>query len=144
MGEAMAFLRGGAELGFGSLVDPEGWLARLGIPGSVLPSAELLDAATLMENVSLARQTFKEDAAKHPLLSERAAALADLRHLATAIRRAVLPNGEINDDASPQLKRIRAGLVQARRKSSVRWRAFCAGAASLPEKTTSRCATNAS
>ena len=42
VGEAMAFLRGGAELGFGSLVDPEGWLARLGIPGSVLPSAELL------------------------------------------------------------------------------------------------------
>ena len=116
VGEAMAFLRGGAELGFGSLVDPEGWLARLGIPGSVLPSAELLDAATLMENVSLARQTFKEDAAKHPLLSERAAALADLRHLATAIRRAVLPNGEISDDASPQLKRIRAGLVQAREK----------------------------
>ncbi len=116
VGEAMGFLRGGAELGFGSLVDPEGWLARLGVPGSVLPSTELLDAATLMENVSLAQQTFKEDAAKHPLLSERAAALADLRHLATAIRRAVLPNGEISDDASPQLKRIRAGLVQAREK----------------------------
>jgi DNA mismatch repair protein MutS2 len=116
VGEAMVFLRGGAELGFGSLVDPEGWLARLGIPGSMLPSAELLDAATLMENVSLARQTFKEDAAKHPLLSERAAALVDLRHLSTAIRRAVLPNGEISDDASPQLKRIRAGMAQAREK----------------------------
>ena len=69
-----------------------------------------------MEAVSAVRQTFTEeqDAAKHPLLSERAAALADFRHLSTAIRRAVLPNGEISDDASPQLRRIRGGLVQAR------------------------------
>jgi DNA mismatch repair protein MutS2 len=114
--EAIAYFRGGSELGFGSLVDPEEWLARLAIPASVLSSAQLLEAATLTEAVSFVRQTFQADLGKHPLISERAAALADLRYHSTAIRRAVMPNGEIGDDASPQLKRIRGGLVQAREK----------------------------
>ncbi len=114
--EAVARVRVGSELGFGSLSDPEAWLGRLAMPGSVLSSAELLDTASLVETVTGLRQTFKGEAAKYPLLAGRAAALADLRHLGTAIRRAVLPNGEISDDASPQLKRIRAGLAQAREK----------------------------
>jgi DNA mismatch repair protein MutS2 len=114
--EAIDYLRGGSELGLGALADPEDWQPRLSVPESVLSSAELLAAATLMDAVSAVRQTFtgEQDAAKHPLLSDRAAALADFRHLSTAIRRAVMPNGEISDDASPQLRRIRVGLVQAR------------------------------
>src|SRR5271163_318495 len=114
--EAVAYLRAGSELGFGSLSDPEQWLARLGIPASALSSADLLDVASLADTVFGVRQTFKGEAAKFPRLSESAAALADLRHLSTAIRRAILPNGEISDDASPQLKRIRAGISQARDK----------------------------
>ena len=118
MNEAIGYLRGGSELGFGSLADPGDWLPRLSVPESVLSSAELLAAATLMDAVSAVRQTFtgEQEAAKHPLLTDRAAALADFRHLSTAIRRAVMPNGEISDDASPQLRRIRVGLVQAREK----------------------------
>jgi DNA mismatch repair protein MutS2 len=114
--EAVAYLRAGSELGFGSLADPEQWLARLALPASVLSIAELLDVASLAETVHGVRQAFKGDAAKYPRLAERAAALADLRHLSTAIRRAIHPNGEISDDASPQLKRIRAGIAQARGK----------------------------
>jgi DNA mismatch repair protein MutS2 len=114
--EAVAYLRSGSELGFGSLADPEGWLARLVVPALVLASAELLDAVSLIETLTGLRQTFKGSAAKFPLLAERAAALPDLRHLSTAIRRAVLPNGEISDDASPQLKKIRAGIAHAREK----------------------------
>jgi len=117
--EGVAYLRAGSELGFGSLADPETWLARLAIPASMLSalsSAELLDAASLMDTVAAVRQTFKGEAAEYPRLAERAAALADFRHISTAIRRAVLPNGEISDDASPQLKRIRVGMGQARDK----------------------------
>ncbi len=114
--EAVEYLRGGSELGFGSLADPDAWLGRLAIPALVLSSAELLDAASLIDNVEAVKQTFKGEAAKYPRLAARAAALADLRHLSAAIRRAVLPNGEISDDASPQLKRIRAGIGQAREK----------------------------
>jgi len=114
--EAVAYLRAGSELGFGSLADPQGWLARLVVPNSVLSSAELLEAASLMETAGGVRQTFKGEGAKYPRLAESAKALADFRQLSSTIRRAVLPNGEISDDASPQLKRIRAGLIQAREK----------------------------
>ena len=114
--EAVGWLRGGAELGFATLADPEPWLARLGIPGSVLSSAELLDAASLAEAVTSVRQAFRDDAAKFPRVAERAASLPDFRPLSSAIRRAVLPNGEISDDASPQLKRIRGSIAQSREK----------------------------
>jgi len=114
--EAVAYLRRGSELGFGSLADPETWFARLAVPASVLSVGELLDATSLIELANAVRQTFKEDAAKHPQLSARAAALADLRHLTAAIRHAILPNGEISDDASPQLRRIRTGIAQGRDK----------------------------
>jgi DNA mismatch repair protein MutS2 len=114
--EAVAYLRGGSELGFGSLADPEGWLERLAAPGSVLSPAEILDAASLMDTAWGIRQTFKGNEGKHTRLAERAAALADFRALSAMIRRAVLPNGEISDDASAQLRRIRTGLAQAREK----------------------------
>ena len=145
MREAIAYLRAGSELGFGSLADPEAWLARLAVPGSVLSSAELLDAASLTETVIGVRQTFKSEAAKYPRLAERAAALADFRPLSTAIRRAVLPNGEISDDASPQLRRIRAGMRAGAREDSALARKHPARARRAGRaKTTSRCATTAS
>ena len=114
--EGVSYLRAGSELGFGSLADPGKWLARLAVPGSVLEPAELLDAVSLMEIANAVRQTFKNDREKYPRLSDRAASLIDFRSISTAIRRAVLPNGEISDDASPQLKRIRANILQAREK----------------------------
>jgi DNA mismatch repair protein MutS2 len=114
--EAVAFLRGGSELGFGSLADPESWLARLAVPASMFSSVELLDAASLMETVGSVRLAFKSEAAKFPRLAARAAALVDFRLLSGSIRRSILPNGEISDDASPQLRRIRAGIAQAREK----------------------------
>ena len=114
--EAIAYLRAGSELGFGSMADPEKWLVRLAVPGSILAPAELLDAVSLMETAHGIRQTFKGEGEKYPRLSDRATALVDFRSLSTAIRRSVLPNGEISDDASPQLKRIRANIQQAREK----------------------------
>ena len=116
--EAIAYLRAGSELGFGSLADPAAWLARLVVPGAVLTIAELLDAVSLMETVNGARQTLRAEGerAKYAALAQRAAALADFRHISTAIHRAILPNGEISDDASPQLRRVRAGIGQAREK----------------------------
>ncbi|HKW87634.1 MAG TPA: Smr/MutS family protein [Candidatus Acidoferrales bacterium] len=114
--EAIAYLRSGSELGFGSLADPAGWLARLALPASVLTAAEILDAASLMEVSAGLKQTLRGDAAKYPRLAEQAAAVADFRSLAASIRRAILPNGELSDDASSQLKRIRDSIGQAREK----------------------------
>ncbi|HEY1866580.1 MAG TPA: Smr/MutS family protein [Candidatus Acidoferrales bacterium] len=112
--EAIAYLRTGSEVGFGALADPEPWLARLGMPGTVLTPAELLNVASLADTANWLRELFREAAPKFPLLTARARALADLRPLAVAIRRAVLPNGDIGDDASPELRRIRGGIARTR------------------------------
>ena len=114
--EAIDWLTSGSDLGFASLADPEPWLSHLGVIGTVLDPGELLEAVSLMEAVAGVRQALKPEPHKHPRLSERAEALADFRHISTAIRCAILPSGEISDDASPQLKRIRAGMIQAREK----------------------------
>src|SRR5258706_885240 len=112
--EAREWLRAGSELGFGGLSDPQEWLGRIEGPAVVLDAAELLDAASLLETVGGLRQQFREEAAKFPLLAARAASLADFRDALAAIRRCVLPNREISDDASPALRKIRGSIAQTR------------------------------
>jgi DNA mismatch repair protein MutS2 len=112
--ESREWLRSGSELGFGGLADPQTWLDRIEGVGTVLEPREFLDAATLLDTAAWLKPQFKEDAAKFPLLAARAASLADFRDLLAAIRRAILPNAEISDDASPALRRIRASVSETR------------------------------
>src|SRR5712664_919672 len=112
--EAREWLREGRELGFGGMADPHGWLEHLEGAGVVLEPAELLDAASLLETAGWLRQQFREEAQKFPLLAGRSAFLPDFHDVLAAIRRCVLPNREISDDASPALRRIRASIAQTR------------------------------
>jgi DNA mismatch repair protein MutS2 len=112
--EASEWLRMGRELGFGALSDPIAWLERLEAPGVALEAKEFLEAATLLETASWLRVQFREEAANFPLLAARSSSLVDFRDLQNAIRRCVLPNGEISDDASTTLRRIRASILQTR------------------------------
>lgn len=120
--EAVAYLGDGSEMGFGSLADPARWLMELEAPVAVLTPSMLLAAVSLADTAAMLRDTFRENARagfapaarQFPLLSARAGSVADLRPLAVAIRRAVLPNGEISDDASPELRRIRASMGRTR------------------------------
>ncbi|HEY4817553.1 MAG TPA: endonuclease MutS2 [Candidatus Acidoferrum sp.] len=112
--EAREWLRAGNELGFGGLTDPQQWLEHIEGPGVVLDAAELLDAASLLETAGWLRQHFREEAAKFPLLSAGTASLGDFREALAAIRRCVLPNREISDDASTALRRIRGSITQTR------------------------------
>ena len=120
--EAIAFLGDGSELGYGSLADPARWLMELEAPVAVLTPPMLLDAVSLADTADMLRDTFRESvrvssgptARQFPLLSARADSVADLRPLAAAIRRVVLPNGEISDDASPEIRRIRGSMGRTR------------------------------
>jgi len=112
--EAGEWLRVGRELGFGALADPQGWLERIEGLGAALEPGEFLDAASLLETAGWLRQQFREDAAKFPLLAARAALLGDFREVLAAIRRCVLPNGDISDDASAALRQIRASITETR------------------------------
>jgi DNA mismatch repair protein MutS2 len=120
--EAIAYRHDGSEMGFGSVADPEPWIAELESPAAVLTPPMFLAAASLADTVASLRESFRASprdgvrnpSEKFPLLAARASAVADLRPLAGAVRRAVLPNGEISDDATPQLKRIRANIGRTR------------------------------
>ena len=112
--EAREWLRAERELGFGALADPQSWLERLESPGVALEAADFLDAASLLETAAWLRQQFREEAAKFPLLAASCASLADFKDMQAAIRRCILPNGEISDDASSALRRIRANILQTR------------------------------
>jgi DNA mismatch repair protein MutS2 len=112
--EAREWLRGGGELGFGGLADPQGWLEKIEGPGIVLEAKEILKAASLLETAGWLRGQFREDAAKFPLLAARVGSLGDFREALTAIRRCLLPSGEISDEASAALRRIRASIMQTR------------------------------
>jgi DNA mismatch repair protein MutS2 len=112
--EAREWLRAGRELGFGGLTDPQAWLERIDGAGATLEPREFLDAASLLETAAWLKPQFREEAARFPLLEARAASLGDFREVLAAIRRTVLPNGDINDDASPALRRIRASIAETR------------------------------
>ena len=112
--EAREWLRAGRELGFGALTDPQGWLERLESPGAVLEAPDFLDTGSLLETTAWLRQQFREEAAKFPLLAGRCTTIADFKDIQAAIRRCILPNGEISDDASSALRRIRASILQTR------------------------------
>ena len=118
--EGISYMADGSDTGFGSLADPAAWLFELQAPSAVLTPAMLLDAVTLADTVAVLRDSFRASSSvgasprQFPLLSARAASLADLRPLAVQIRRAILPNGEISDDASPELRRIRTTIGRAR------------------------------
>src|SRR5882672_7001755 len=124
--EAIVYRHDGSEMGFRSVADPGPCLAELESPAAVLTPPMFLSVASLADTVTSLRESSRASSSasprdgvrnpseKFPLLAARAAAVADLRPLATAIRRAVLPNGEISDDATPELKRIRANMGRTR------------------------------
>jgi DNA mismatch repair protein MutS2 len=112
--EAVAWLGEGSEMGFGALADPQPWLERLVLPGAVLTPEELLQAAILADTSAWLREAFRETQGKFPLLTGRVRMIADFRNLALAIRRAIQPNGQISDDASPELRRLRGGIGRTR------------------------------
>ncbi|HJZ66247.1 MAG TPA: endonuclease MutS2 [Candidatus Acidoferrum sp.] len=112
--EAREWLRAGKELGFGALADPEGWLAKIEGPGTVLEIADFLAAVSLLDAAHWLRQQFRELEDKFPSLAARAESVIDFRDVLALIRRAILPAGEVSDDASPELRKIRASILQTR------------------------------
>jgi DNA mismatch repair protein MutS2 len=81
--------------------------------GFHLEPMALLDVASFIEGgVEIAQRAARVEGA--PRLSARAAEVRDTTDVASAIRRALLPSGEVADDASPKLGDLRRSLVRLR------------------------------
>nr|MBA3242893.1 endonuclease MutS2 [Acidobacteriota bacterium] len=106
--------RGGAWV-FSELADPSEALARLRIEGSILDPLVLLELARLCEQAADARAAIHAERAECPVLWEMVEELPrTLPSLAARVFSKILPGGELDDRASPELARIRGEIVRLR------------------------------
>ncbi|MCR5487263.1 MAG: endonuclease MutS2 [Lachnospiraceae bacterium] len=77
----------------------------------ILSPIELMDIASTLETCSRIRQYGKD--APEDILSDRFECLEPIRPLSDSIRRSILSEEEIADDASPELKSIRRRIKQS-------------------------------
>jgi len=82
-------------------------LRRLGISGFVLEGSALRDAAAMLRSSRAVRRAILPVSEEYPLLSEIASRLAKLEAEESAISRAIDDAGEVRDEASPELARLR-------------------------------------
>jgi DNA mismatch repair protein MutS2 len=114
-GEGVALLQAIGRQPFHDLPDLAQVLREARVEGLHLDPRALMDVASFIEGgLEVARRVSQAEQA--PRLARRAAEVKDASDVAAAIRRAVLPSGEVSDDASPRLAEIRRGLARLRLK----------------------------
>jgi DNA mismatch repair protein MutS2 len=105
----------GARWSFAELEDPAEALARLRIEGTILDPSVLLELARLCEQAADARAAVAAEREAAPVLWEVVAELPrTLPGLSSRVFSKILPSGELDDRASPELARIRADIVRMR------------------------------
>jgi DNA mismatch repair protein MutS2 len=111
--EGVALLRQVGRQPYHDLPDPGETLAGARVRGARLEPRALVDLASFIEGgVEITRRVSRTESA--PQLARLASEASDPSDVAVAIRRALLPSGEVSDDASPRLAEIRRGLVRLR------------------------------
>jgi DNA mismatch repair protein MutS2 len=112
-GELRLLLSEQVSIPLGGVFDPTQLAAKAQISGAALEAAEFQSIARLANDVAAWQALLREPparvAGKIPRLSELSSALAgsSLKPLAESIERKIQPDGNLADDASPELNRIR-------------------------------------
>src|SRR5213594_619387 len=113
--EMIEIRRRGARLSFDGIVDPTDSISRLRIEGAALEPIAILGVARLCERAMDARGAILAERDTCPRLFEIVAALpGELKSLAVRLTKKILPSGELDDHASPQLAGIRRDIAQTR------------------------------
>jgi DNA mismatch repair protein MutS2 len=117
-GECVTYLNTRGRFGLSGIEDPEPILAQLHIEGTSLEPRQILAIERLLFVSKELKDTIKnaEPSGMFPRLSCIAAGIPDLKHVLAAIHGKILPNGEIDDDASPELRIIRKDLTERRNR----------------------------
>src|SRR5215471_4588705 len=115
LGEMIELRRRGTRISFDGVADVAETVSRLRIEGTALQSGALLDIARLCARALEARSAILAEREVLPALFEIVASLpAELGKLAATVTKKILPSGELDDRASPQLAAIRRELATAR------------------------------
>jgi DNA mismatch repair protein MutS2 len=109
--EGVTLLRAVGRQPYHDLPDPAPALAGARVRGAHLDPRALADLASFIEGgVEIGRRVAQVDGT--PRLSRLASGVRDTTEVAAAIRRALLPSGEVADDASPRLADLRRTLLR--------------------------------
>src|SRR6267378_8354946 len=115
VGEIAVLRQRGARLSFDGVADTSDSILRLKIEGAALDPLALLDLAKLCERAMEARAAIVAEREQAPTLFEIVASVpGELKKLASLLNKKILPGGELDDRASPELARIRHELARAR------------------------------
>jgi DNA mismatch repair protein MutS2 len=107
--------RAGARWSFSELADPQDALALLHIEGATLEPLTMLELARMCEQALAARALILSERDGVPVLWETVEALPrELNSLAARISAKILPSGELDDRASPELARVRHDITRLR------------------------------
>jgi DNA mismatch repair protein MutS2 len=113
--ECVELRQRGAHWSFSEMADPTESLARLNIEGAIFEPLALLELARLCEQSLAARAAILSERTRAPVLWEAVEALPrELHSLSARISSKILPSGELDDRASPELARIRHDITRLR------------------------------
>src|SRR6201991_5059533 len=109
-------LRGrGVNWSFSGFSDPDETIARLRVEGAALDPLAILQTARLCEQAMSARATILAERDNAPVLWQLVEDLPrDLNSLVARVTNIILPTGELDDRASPELARIRHEISSLR------------------------------
>ncbi|MCI0353658.1 MAG: Smr/MutS family protein [Acidobacteria bacterium] len=117
--EVREFLRVGARFDFAGLADPEPHLVRAGVEGIALETAAIQEILSLLDRASqwceLCLHPPSALAAPLAELNELSCAIADFSALLRFFHGKILPDGTLDDHASPELARLRRELEKQKR-----------------------------
>ncbi len=115
LSECVVLRNRGARWSFNDLSDPHESISILRIEGAALDPLAILQLARLCEQALSARASILAEREAAPTLWQIVEALPrDLNSLVARVSARILPNGEIDDRASPELARIRHDITLLR------------------------------
>jgi DNA mismatch repair protein MutS2 len=117
-GECATYLTTRGKFGLSGIEDPEPVVAQLHIEGTSLEPRHILLLERLLFVGKELRESLKktEPGSSFPQLMRVSSGIPDLRNLLAAIHGKILPNGEVDDNATPELRVIRKDLTERRNR----------------------------
>lgn len=126
--EVGRYLATGARFDFTGLLDPRQQLERSRIEGASLESAEIRDLLLLIDRAAEWRQIVLHPPAvlslEWPAVEELSRQVADFTELLRFFRNKILPDGTLDDRASPELARVRREVEKQKRLIQESLRAY--------------------
>ncbi len=113
--ECVQLRKRGATWSFSELKDPAEAIARLRVEGTSLEPVTILELARLCEQAMSARAAILAEREESPVLAEIVAPIPrELNSITARVANKILPSGDLDDRASPELARIRHEITKLR------------------------------